>query len=310
MEPNAQNPKDEKKSRGWIAMIGGAIGALIGIVVSRRTFVGGFFGYLFGDLSTRGVMSLVNDSKPESASVTPPPPAPPRIPQAPLALANTSQILDILVQGNHITPTQQATVLGAIKAGRTGFAGDIAVADGMVTAQVRDDALVKQGIEKAEAALVDLRRIKASGAAPVPAWLKTNWGNNGVNPPANPPTMAAGVSAAANIAQNLTLIANSNPQLAVVVEDGVLAATNLARGIAYGDSAAVPLAKMSGNWRQIMETALQMAERNGFQPMDANGKPVAMKDFIAARDTEIHAAIEQTLARGAAPDKGKDGAGR
>ena len=309
MDPNSQNSNDEKKSRGWIAMIGGAIGALIGIVVSRRTFVGGFFGYLFGDLSTRGVMSLVNDAKPEPASVTPQPPAPP-IPQAPLALANTSQILDILVQGNHITPAQQATVLGAIKAGRMGFAGDIAVADGMVSAQVRDEALMKQGIEKAEAALVDLRRIKASGAAPVPAWLKPNWGNNGVNPPVTPPTQAAGVSAAANIAQNLTLLANSNPQLAVVVEDGVLAATNLARGIAYGDSAAVPLAKMAGNWRQIMETALQMAERNGFQPMDANGKPVAMKDFIAARDTEINAAIEQTLARGVGPDKGKDGAGR
>jgi hypothetical protein len=308
MEQNSQNPKDEKKSRGWIAIIGGAIGVVIGVLVTRRMFVGSFLGYILGDLSTRGIMSLVNDSKPEST--TPPPTTPPPIPQPPLALANTPQILDILVAGNHITPTQQATVLGAIKAGRQGFAGDIAVADGMVSPEIRDNAILQQGVEKAEAALVDLRRIKASGAVPVPAWLKTNWGNNGVNPAANPPTIAAGVSAAANIAQNLTLIANTYPHLTAVVEDGVLAATNLARGLAYGDSAQVPLAKMGGNWRQIMETALQMAERNGIEGVDANGKPVVMKDFIAARDSEIHAAIHKALNLGPDHDKGKDGAGR
>ena len=301
MEPNSQPPKDDKSQRGWIAIAGGVVGAIIGALSSSRRYVlGTILGSFLGYFSTRGIMTMGADTTPAA-----PPPAPPA-PQPGLALANTPQILDILVAGYHITPAQQATVLSAIKGGRQGFAGDIAVSDGMVKAEVRDTAILQQGVEKAEAAVVDLRRIKTSGPAPIPAWLKPNWGNNGVNPPANPPTVAAGISAAANIAQNLVLMANANPQLTTVVEDGVLAAANLARGMAYGDSAQVPLAKMAGNWRQIMETALQMAERNGFQPMDANNKPIAMKDFIAARDSEINATIALTLARGPEHDKGTD----
>ena len=293
-EHQQQQPSAEKNWFGRALLAAGAVlGAYLGARWGKKGMaIGGVLGWL----SSLGVKSLTEDTPNLPPPAVSNPPSPP--PQPPLALANIPQILDILVQQQSISPAQQQSVLDAIKTGRKGFAGDIAVADGFVSAELRDAALITQTLAKTEAAVVDIQRIRDYGAAPAPAWLKSNWGNNGVNPPANPATQADGISAAANCAQNLVMIANHIPQLAPAMLAGVVAAANLARGIAYGNSAQVPLAQKASEWQKTMQNSLILAQQSGVAPMDANGAPVAMQDFINARHSEIQQAVAQVLAQG------------
>ncbi|MES2983932.1 MAG: hypothetical protein V4735_01945 [Pseudomonadota bacterium] len=241
-----------------------------------------------------------------------PPPAapPPAFPQH-LALANVPQILDLLVAQGSLTAPQQAQVLGEIKTGRTGFAGEIAIADGFITRDILDAALLTQAALKTEAAVADITTIinlQPGTLIAVPAWLRANWGNNGVNPAASSPSRADGAAAAANIAQNLVMIAASTPDKTALpgLQQGIVAAANLARGIANGNSAQVPLAKMAATWRQTMNTALMQVQTLPNRPLDSNGQPIDITSFISARNAEITTAVVQTLQ---APPPGK-GAGR
>lgn len=236
----------------------------------------------------------------------PTPPSPPSFGDRPngLELTNVPQILDILVADGDLTREQQAKVLGDIKGGRKGFAAQMAVEDGLITPAQADTALGQQAMLKAAAAAQDIQNIKDYGTLPAAPFLKANWGNNGVNPAAAAPTRTDGVSAAANAAQNLVMIANANPALAPQLFNGVIAAASLANGIALGDSAVTPLAKMSAAWQQTMNDALSAAAAASPQAMvDANGKPINVQDFIAARGAEISAAVAETLRN--PPQQGK-----
>lgn len=79
---------------------------------------------------------------------------------------------------------------------------------------VTDNALDQQALLKVEAARDDLNTIAVNGAQPAPAWLKANWGNNGVNPPVANPSTVDGTSAIANVAQNIVMLVNAKPELA------------------------------------------------------------------------------------------------
>ena len=255
------------------AMVGGAIQALITALPGKKA------------LPT----SIPSSTLPHI------PPTQTDLPQT-LALAQIPQILDILVADKQLTPEQQAHVLDQLKQGRKGFAAEIAVADGFVTQQQAETALGRQAMMKAEAAVTDIQNIKDHGALGHPAFLKANWGNNGVNPAATHPTRTDGVSAAANAAQNLVMLANANPALAPVLFDGVIAAASLANGIALGNSAVTPIAKMHHAWLATMDEALRTGAKTAPQAMtDANGKPIDIQQFIAARNAEITAAVQQTL---------------
>ena len=229
------------------------------------------------------------------------PPTPPTLPAEPRfpALATVPQILDLLVADGALKPEQKAQVLDQIKQGRTGFAGEIAVADGFVTKAQVDEALADQAMAKVLKAQCDLENIVQFGTIPAPVWLKANWGNNGVNPSAPAPTKIDGICAAANIAQNLVMLANANPDLGrnQVIEDGIRAASRLATGINMGDSKIAPLAKMHDAWRATMNLALEHAAAYTKPELmtDNNGKLIDIHAYIAARDAEIDAAIAQTL---------------
>ena len=238
-------------------------------------------------------------SKPEIIHLpTPPaPPAPPASSTPPAsALAQVPQILDILVAEKQLTPEQQTHVLTEIKNGRKGFAAEIAVANNFVTKEQVDEALGRQGMMKAEAAVSDIQAIKDHGALALPSYLQANWGNNGVNPAIVNPTRADGISAAANNAQNLVIAANKNPLLAPVLFDGVIAAASLANGIALGNSPVTPLAKLHKSWMHTMDHALTTAAHAHPDAVtDKQGNRLEVRDFIAARDAEVHAAVEQAL---------------
>jgi hypothetical protein len=298
------------------ALTGGTIGATIGLITSvfhkkmgrgKQAAIGAAIGAGIGVAA-----NLFSSKEPAVAEmpVATPPTVPPITPtHAPdLQLAHIPQILDLLLTKGQLTPPQQAQVLQEIKTGKTGFAGEIAVADGFITPQQLQEALTDQASRKAEAALGDIQSItdmytNQLGAIAAPAWLRANWGNNGVNPASKSPTRVDGATAAANAAQNLVMLAyatnSKDPALLATLREGVLAAANLTRGITQGSSALVPLEKMSTQWIASMNAALNAAaQTNPGAIMDANGKPVDIQNYIHERDEEITAAVKQTIAAG------------
>ena len=246
-----------------------------------------------------------------TTALTPlPPTTPPMLPSKPegMALSQIPQILDLLYVSGQITADQQARVLEGIRQGRKGFAGELAVADGFITQDQLTLGLAQQSALKAEAALADINQISQFGSLPHSPWLKANWGNNGANPTVANPTPVDGLAAAANAAQNLVMLANANPDISLMpaYRNGVLAAVNLARGIAQGDSPVVPLSKMADSWRATVNQALTVAaQANPAALVDANGQPVDVQQFIANRDAEIAAAVQQTLAQAPGKDAGQ-----
>lgn len=301
-------PQQQRKaSLGSYLLANGLVGAGLGGVVSlfykkasraRQIGVGAILGGLLG--ISNYLSARKHEPMPQQAPAFEPPAAPPAQPERPdgLLLANVPQVLDFLVAKGEITHEQQAKLLADIQQGRKGFAAEMAIADGFITKEKVEQALTEQAAMKAQAAIIDIQSIGAHGTITVPQWLKANWGNNGVNPAAEHPTRSDGASAAANIAQNLVMLANTNPnpQLLPIIQQGIVAAGNLSRGIAQGDSATVPLAKMGGTWREAMNNALLLSvQATQTAPLDAQGKPVDIYSFISARNAEVTAAIEQTL---------------
>lgn len=283
----------------WAALAGGAVSALLHAGQRLR---GGLIGMASGAVGGVGAYYLVQWFRGAPKDMTPPPvppvpPAPPGPPE-PMLLSQVPQILDVLAQEGHLSAEQQQVVLTKITQGEKGFAGEIALREGFVTRPVLDGALASQAVAKTERALLDMQRIGQEGTLPHPAWLKANWGNNGANPAPAQPSAVDGAAAAANIAQNLVMAANANPQALPELVPGIVAAANLARGIAQGDSAAVPLQKLHPGWKQAVEQALRTAVVKGYsQPADAQGKPVDIEQFIAERGKEIDAGVVQSLSR-------------
>lgn len=282
----------------WGGLIGGATNALVDVGHRVR---GGFIGMVAGAVGALGVygfLRALRGAPKDAVPPTPPlPPVPPGLPK-PMLLSQVPQILDLLVEEGKVTAEQQQAVLTRIAQGERGFAGEIALREGFIARPVLDEALVSQAVAKTRMALLDMQRIGQEGTLPHPVWLKPNWGNNGVNPASTPPTMVDAVSSAANIAQNLVMAANASPQALPELVPGIIAASNLARGIAQGDSPTVPLQKLHAEWRQAMEQVLRRSVAKGYSlPADTQGKPVDIEQFIAERGKEIDAGVTQSLSR-------------
>lgn len=308
-----QQPEKREPSRIGKLLSNVVIGAGIGAVVSRiaykkiewktraklvPTMVMGIIAYSLLDTVFNKKVKEVEPALPPA-----PPTVPPTLPDRPqgLELAHIPPILDLLVAKGDLTSEQQQKLLADIKQGRTGFSGAFAVADGYITKEKLDTALTEQAFRKVDAAVTDIQGISTYGTLPVPKGRTANWGNRGVNPTLTAPTQADGLAAVANMAENLAILANAHPdpQTLPVIRDGIIAAANLARGIAQGNSAVVPLSKMGETWRENLNNALILAVQANPQPhlapRDATGKPIDIYDYIAARNTEITAAVQHSL---------------
>lgn len=261
--------------------------------------IGGVLGHL---------MLRKPEVQPEVVTIPPGtiPPTPVDAQPAALELANVPMILDMMVTRGELTASQKNQVMDEIKQGRSGFAADIAVADGFATREQAQNALAEQAMLKTQAAVQDIQNIKDHGTLAAPSFLKTNWGNNGVNPASTAPSKIDGISAAANIAQNLTVIANQNPALAPALFNGIISAASLANGIANGDSPITPVGKLSSQWKASMTEALQIAAQASPQSVvDSNGKPIDLNAFITARNAEIDAGVALALADGKGRNSGQ-----
>lgn len=220
-----------------------------------------------------------------------------------MELTKVPQILSQLVGEEKVNGEQKADILSTMDAmkaeGKRGFAGEIAIDKGFITRDSFNQSLDEQAAKKAEAAVKDIQEIASGGESlQAPGWLKANWGNNGVNPAAEEPTLSDAVSAASNVAQNIVLLANQAPEKAGELQESVIAAANLARGMQDGSSAKVPLMSKSEAWMETAKAGLVKAVQNSDkEPLDRNGAPVELKDFIAARFKEIGKGVDLSLER-------------
>jgi hypothetical protein len=80
------------------------------------------------------------------------------------------------------------------------------------------------------------------------------------------------------------------------LKDAVSASANLARGIADGTSAVIPLDKKSEKWIESSKAGLLLAvEKTGYQPKDRNGENIPIHSFIEERFKEVKKGVELSL---------------
>ena len=216
-----------------------------------------------------------------------------------MELSNIPQILDLLVQNEVITDDQQSVVLkdleDAKNQGKRLFAGEAVVQRGFCTQEILDEYLIKQTALKSQAAVSDIKNIADNGKQEHPPFLKANWGNNGVNPAQKSPTIAAGVSAAANIAQNIVLLANEKPEIAKDLIKSIEASARLADALLEGKCSTIDKDKLKDLIDDV-ESGLRLAvNRTDHVAKDINGTPISLKDFIDQRLTEVTEAFALSI---------------
>jgi hypothetical protein len=95
------------------------------------------------------------------------------------------------------------------------------------------------------------------------------------------------------------MIVNDKPEVASSLTSAVSALANLARGIADGPSAKVPLETRSQEWIKAAKDGLrQVIEETGYNPTDRNGEKIKLDDFIYERFKEVEKGVELSLGKG------------
>lgn len=221
-----------------------------------------------------------------------------------MQLADVPRILDAL----GLEKADQQAIVG-VATERGICAGHAAVQMGARTDEQLQAALLTQASLRADAADNDFATIASTGQTQsAPQWLRANWGNNGVNPTAAHPTIGDGAVAAANVAQNITMLANHAPAIArdPQIITGAAASIQLARGIT-GER---PLTKTSAKalMAAAKEGLLEAVRQSGIAPADQQGNPVGVEQFINARFSEITAGVKERLHMQHQPDSAPKGA--
>jgi hypothetical protein len=209
----------------------------------------------------------------------------------PLALADVTQILDLLVSRSYLTKDSKEMVLELSKTTPGSFVGQLAVMNGLCTEEQLQECLGEQVTLKGRAVIQDCQTIMERGPQEAPKWLKANWGNNGVTPASKNPMILDGAAAAVNMAQNIVMILNVRPDLAAAAQPFVVALAHLAQSILGTDPKKFPLGR-SAEWIGQAQAGLRdIVEKSGHVPQDNLGAPIALEDFITARFTDITAGV-------------------
>lgn len=213
--------------------------------------------------------------------------------QKPLELNNIPRILSLLVDenGQPLSNEMIESINKKAKEERK-VVGIIGVELGYYDQEELYKKLSVQSALKAEAAVKDINTIADSGTQTAESWLKANWGNNGVNNVDNNALIESGASAAANIAQNLVMLANGKPEIAGSLKLAVSACANLARGIAEGTSDKVPLKTHSENWIETAKEGLRKAVKE-----TGCIENEVLEKFITARFNEVNAGVQASITR-------------
>jgi len=184
------------------------------------------------------------------------------------------------------------------------FGGDLAVDMGVMnersslplSPQDVNNSLKRQSLQKVDACLADIQAILSGATLDVPNWLKPQWGNGGVNIPTHENALENGIAASAVLAQNLMLLSNSNPSIAKDAQPLILNLANLARGIANGDSARVPIKQKGSEWLGNVEAGYaSLVRASGAELKDNADLPVDLAEFTKVSFDEIKNALSKSL---------------
>ena len=207
--------------------------------------------------------------------------------------------------------TDPATVgeIGKIAQAKKIFFGDAAieysnslVAQGQepVLTQSNRDALLRlKATEMVATAAKDIESLAREGVSHHTNGLPFVWGNSQVNTSttAKPSDIATnGVSALAQIAQNIVLLANEKPQTAKELLPAVYASADLMAAINENNSVSPQRLQI---WKDCLEKGLRTAvEKTGHVPRSYNGDSVPLEDYITARFGDVQKAVDQILEKG------------
>ncbi len=209
-----------------------------------------------------------------------------------LELAKTKRILEILVDKGVMKPEQQQWVVDGIKNGAVNgkHSGEFAVGAGLITVEVLHETLREQATQKALAAAKDIKTIVTSGTQEIPSWLKVNIGNGFVTTPAAvKATPIEGAAAAANIAQNIVVMANHAPKMAKELTKSVEAASALATYLAGGGDKLMEIpTEVLQQWQADASDGL----RKITQHIEKNTpSSTQVESYLAEREKEISSAL-------------------
>lgn len=227
-------------------------------------------------------------------------------------LSDVPQLITLLKEKGVLSEASVSRLLQALKQESTQekprFAGELAVDLQLQNEQTKKplthvevkQALKEQSLRKIEACVNDMQAIIKGEHLGVPAWLTPQWGNGGVNQLTQTATIEDGISAAAVMAQNLMLLANASPAIASQAQPLVITLANIARGLANGDSARVPINTYGDSWiEQVSKEFQPLVEAANMPLKDNAGNAVDLDAYTQARlgDIEQAFAIQQQQAK-------------
>jgi hypothetical protein len=272
-----------RQSQGFFRATLGRVGLGLANTFDRVAELLGDADTAFPDKVARFFGALPNDAEKVALPTGIVPPSSAGLPPAPLVLAGIPHILTML----GLSPDQRQAALDKAKADRI-FAGRAAVDFNYTSQDALNEMLSQQSASKVQAAVQDIAVIAERGAQLVPDGLCANWGNNGVNPPdVQSPAIVAAVSAAANAAQNMVMVANTMPVLASALKPSVEAAQNMVTGLL---SSAPVVRERAQLQQELIENGLRMIAKECPAAL-----PVNVEDYISARSGEMRMGVNRRL---------------
>ncbi len=203
-----------------------------------------------------------------------------------LKLGNITQILEMVGLKDQVPTINDFAKQNKI------YAGDAAVQMKLISQEKMDAAVLAQGIAKAEAAFSDVDTIIASGTQEHPSYLKANFGNNetATNKSAPNPPVVTAVSAVANMAQNMVMLANKNPEIAKDIKPSVEAAKVLVDALSAGKG-------ISQEQAQSLTEAVTSGLKYAADTVGTTDDKAKVDAFIAERAKEIQTGVAVSLAQ-------------
>ncbi|MDX2074328.1 MAG: hypothetical protein SFX19_08215 [Alphaproteobacteria bacterium] len=163
-----------------------------------------------------------------------------------------------------------------------------AVELGLIAASEVPFQLKNQSLERAAAAVEDIRTIIKSGMQEQPNWLDVHFSNSRSHQEGKETTTTDGAVAVANIAQNIVLLANHHPEWAEELEEAVIDAYTLVRGLGDLQSASnLSKEKRKQLWERVVQALRLIVEKSGEVLLDTHGGIVDIEEFLRQRSADV-----------------------
>lgn len=203
----------------------------------------------------------------------------------------------MLLDEDILTEGEISIILTKARENKVLFIGQVGILLGYYDNEILNKYLKKQALQKVDAAVKDIDTIKATKKnQDTPSWLRANWGNNGVSKNKSAITKIDGAISAANVAQNIVMIANTNPNL--ITEKTVQVISNLRNAVKVlcEEYTTTPDSIKDKSWINDVKIELKSIVTNAnHQPKDNFQQNIDLDDFILERLREIEESFLLTM---------------